>query len=249
MNREQARRVLSAYRPDSPNAEDPDITAALELAGNDQELGAWLEDQLRFHRTISAELRQIPVPRGLKERILAERPRVIVPLWRRPEFLLAAACLAVGLVLTTLWFRPSRSEETFAGFRSRMITAAFRVYKMDIVTNNPVAVREFLTSRGAPSDYSLTPRLEATPVLGGAKLSWQGHPVSMVCFKLSQKQTLFMFVLNEADLRDRRRPGRVPEVTPVSGVATASWSRDGKVYFIAAPTDLSDLTRYADHSI
>ena len=249
MTREQARQVLLAYRPGAADAADPEVTAALDLAKRDSELDSWLQQQLDFHNTVSAELRQIPVPRGLKEKILADKPRVIVPLWRRPEFLLAAACLVLGLVLSGLWFKRPSAELSYAGFRARMITAALRVYRMDIVTNNPAAVREFLASHGAPADYSLTAGLAATPVIGGAKLTWQGNPVSMVCFQLPRRQTLFMFVLDESALKEGTRPGALPKIAPSNGVSTASWSRDGKVYFIAAPTDPSELKKYLENSI
>ena len=149
MTRDQAKQVLLAYRPESSDREDPEIAEALELVRKDKPLEEWLRGQKAFHESVRTQLRDISPPAGLRERILA-RPRVVVPLWRRPEFLLMAACLGLGLIMAALWMPSAPKEETFALFRSRMVGFALRVYRMDIETNNLSQVRQYLVGKGAP---------------------------------------------------------------------------------------------------
>ena len=107
MNNEEAKRVLLAYRPGLAVQDDPEVAEALALAQEDETLQGWLEQHEAFQEAVRSELRAMPVPRDLKARILtrqSRRKKIITPIWR-PEFLLAAACLALGLILSALWMR------------------------------------------------------------------------------------------------------------------------------------------------
>jgi hypothetical protein len=233
VNNEQVKRILLAYRPGSQDQKDPEVAEALAAARHDPELEGWLEQQEAFHKVIGTGLRNIAIPADLKERILNQR-KIIVPLWRRPEFLLAAACLALAMIVSAFWLGRSSEDETFRGFRSRMVGFALREYRMDIVTNDLVQIRENLRKLGGPVDYALTPGLQKTPAIGGTRLSWQDNPVSMVCFALPKNQTLYMFVMDRAAIARGGVPGATPEWAAFSEITTASWSQDGKLYLLAA---------------
>ncbi len=241
MDSTEAKRILIAYRSEFDQPPDPEVAAALELAQADPELRIWLAQMQEFHRAMRADLRSIPVPSGLKARLLTQQKKVI-PLWRRPEVLLAAACLTVGLFLSILFLRPQPEDESFGGFRSRMVSFALREYRMDILTNNATVVRQFLKEHGAPADYALTPGLQARPVKGGARLAWHTNPVGMVCFNLPKNETLYMFVMDKTAIQTNDLPGAEPVLAPVHGIMTASWSRAGRVYLVAAadPAVLAD---------
>jgi hypothetical protein len=239
VNYQDAKRTLLAYRPDSVDRDDPEVAEALDLAQRDPALQAWLERHEAFQNTVRSELRSLPVPADLKARILSRSPapnKVVRLDWHRPAWLLAAACVTLALVLSALWIQRPREDETFAGFRSRMVGFSLREYRMDILTSNPGQVRDYLRQHGAPADYVLTPGLQTTPVMGGARLSWQGHPVSMVCFSLAEKQILYMFVVDETAVRGGKSPGGSPVLQSTKGLMTASWSQAGKIYLIAAAT-------------
>jgi hypothetical protein len=241
MDRERAKQVLLAYRPGTEDETEPDVAQALDLAKHDADLHEWLQEQTAFHQSVRAHLRSIPVPPDLKDSILV-RQRIVVPIWRRPEFLLAAACIAIAFVLTAFWVRGRSEDETFAGFQKRMV-GFLRVYRMDIETNDLVQVRQFLTAKGAPTNFALTPGLSQTPVKGGAYLTWQGHPVSMVCFTLPRAQTLYMFVMNQSAIQKGSLPGATPVMEFANGIMTARWCRDGQVYLVAADPNAVDLKK------
>ena len=65
MNREDAKIILRLYRPESPDAEDPEIAEALELAGRDQELARWLEQHCARQKAVRQQFRQITPPATL----------------------------------------------------------------------------------------------------------------------------------------------------------------------------------------
>jgi len=102
---------------------------------------------------------------------------------------------------------------------------------MDIVTNSEPAVRQFLASQGAPADFLLTPGLEKMPVKGGGRLSWQNQPVAMMCFSLPNNETAFMFVMDRSTIA--KEPTEI-EVTPGKNLSSVAWSKNGKVYLVAA---------------
>jgi hypothetical protein len=244
MTSQEAKRALLAYRSGTRDGEDPEMAVALQQAERDPELRAWLQAQTRFQTAIRDRLRASPVPAELRERILAER-KIVRPLWARPEILLAAACLAAALVLVGMLFSRSTEETSLAGYRSRMISFALRQYRMDIVTNDLQQVRQFQQTQGSPSDYVLTPGLQATPVMGGASLPWQGKPVSMICFNLTPKKIAYMFVIDAGNLQPGEVPGPQPVFTPSNGVMTATWRSGRKVYFLAADADRTTLEKLA----
>ena len=67
-------------------------------------------------------------------------------------------------------------------------------------------------------------------------MDWQGKPVSMVCFDWNGKETLFMFVLDEALAN-----GATPQIAPVKKLTTATWSADGKTFILAGEIPEKDL--------
>jgi hypothetical protein len=245
LNKEEMKDILLIYRPGSGDREDPEIAAALSEAQRDSEMGLWLEQQAAFHEFVRAELRSLPVPSELKSRILTQARVVAFPFWRRRQFLLAAACLVLTAAVAALLLPRPADEETFVGFRSRMVGFAQRVYRMDIVTNDLNQVRTYLRRQGTPADYPLTPGLQATPIMGGASLTWQNHPVSMICFQLSQDRILYMFVMEQAALPGKDGPSSRPVFTPAGRLMTASWCDAGKIYLIAADVEKAALEQKA----
>jgi hypothetical protein len=193
----------------------------------------------QFNARVHQELAGIPVPPTLRDQILARRIIIPVPFWKEPRALAAIAAtillLVTGLVFLT---RPPQEDQTFAGFRSRMVGFALREYRMDIHTNQLAAVQTFLAEKGAPAQFSLPAPLANTPVKGGAKLSWQGKPVGMVCFSGAKGQTLYMFVIDST-----LAANTTPEVSNFKSLATATWSADGKTFLLAAPLPSIEVER------
>ena len=97
MKNDEARFLLTAYRPDGRDAADPMFAEPLAQAAHDPELRGWLERQQKFDATCAGKLNEIAPPAGLREAILAgaraSQPRR--SWWTQPAWLAAAAAIAI----------------------------------------------------------------------------------------------------------------------------------------------------------
>jgi hypothetical protein len=229
VNNAEAKKILIACRPGTDDLRSPEARGALELARHDAELLAWWEQQRAWHDGVRESFASIPVPSRLQERVLARAKVIEVPWWRQ-RVVWQAAALLILLATLALLFLPSRREDTFQTFRSRMVRSVLRTYSMDIVTNDMTQIRNHLATNQAPADYVLPPGLDKLPALGGGALGWQDRRASMICLDSLTNGTLFLFVVDEAAVK--RAPG-APEYAAIKNLMTVSWSSGGKAYVLA----------------
>jgi hypothetical protein len=246
VNREQAKEILLLYRPGTRDGDDPEVAEAIRFAEQDPELGKWFAQQKEFQSAMRAKFREIQAPERLKLALLAQQKIVQPPLqfWERPTLWAAAAIFVALLVLVNFWLRPSIPDR-FTHYRETMVNAAVRMYGMDLETNDPVQLRQFIARKGAPADYDLTKGLAMLQLKGGGLLRWRGNPVSMVCFDRGNGSTLFLFVMKRSGLKDPPPPsaeGAVLET--VDGLMTASWTRGEDTYVLAGPQDPDFSKKY-----
>jgi hypothetical protein len=239
---DEAKQVLLLYRPETSDAEDPEVIQAMEVARGDRDLARWFENHCAFQRAMRAGFARIEAPAHLKLALLAG-PKIVPlrPWWRRPAWFAAAA--AVALVFGLLSLRPAhRVPDRFADFRAMMVSKAIREYRMDFVTPDMGQLRKQFARRGAPADYEVIPGLENLSLTGGGLLAWRDHPVSMVCFEKRNKQMLFLFVMRRDALKDP--PPSEPQLAKVSIKMTASWSRGDKTYVLAGSDEPGFGSKY-----
>jgi hypothetical protein len=189
-------------------------------------------------------LREVPVPAGLRERVLAAGLKVRrMPWWRTAAGMAAmAAALVVLLGLTAAgWWRPG-AEDRFAHLRTRMVRTASRQYRMDIETSDMAQVCRHLAERGAPADYEVPAGLGRLKLTGGGRLKWRGTDVSMVCFDRGDRAMLFLFVLDRAAINDP--PPETARAVPLNSLATLSWSRGNRTCLLAGPDEAGFAERY-----
>lgn len=247
MTREEAKEILVRYRAESPDTREPEVVEALELAARDAELSQWLKQQEEFHSRVRQELRGMAPPPELKARILAARPEPRISRWHGGGISAIAASIIFLLALANYFFVRPGIDESFTNFRSRMSSFVLRTYQMDIVTNNAAAVREYLSRTDGPADFQLTPALGNLAVKGGGHLTWQNHPVSMMCFTLAPNETVFMFVLDEKFVQRAKPPENQIAITPGKRLATAAWRKDGRIFLVAANVDEKTIAKLAEN--
>ncbi|HWA28266.1 MAG TPA: hypothetical protein VG734_21620 [Lacunisphaera sp.] len=105
MNQDEAKLLLSAYRPNGSDALDPVLREALRCAERDPALGNWFAAQCAFDAAMARRLRQVPPPPGLRDQLRAglavqaqERSRQVRRSWGLASFvMMAALVLAAGL--------------------------------------------------------------------------------------------------------------------------------------------------------
>jgi hypothetical protein len=250
MNHEQAKEILTLYRPGTADADDAYFCEARTLCEIDPGLKLWFDEHRAAHLALRARFKQIPVPEGLKEQILAERKIHTTPVWRRPLVVLAAvAAFAVLLGLASLWL-PRREVTAFQHYRTRMTSTARRTYGMELETASLDRIRSFFEQQHATADYVLPAALQQkAQAIGCARLHWQGQTVSMICFKSGrplppdQPSDVWLLVAQPGAM-----PGAPASSTPVlaevNGAWTASWKDGNAVYILIAEGNEEFLHQY-----
>jgi uncharacterized membrane protein YbaN (DUF454 family) len=249
VNREEAKNILLLYRPETADAGDPHTAEALALAKRDPELARWLDEHYVRQNALRTKFRQITVPTGLKEQIISEQAaheRMIF--WRQKVVLAAAATVAAIIILAPLWFH-SRTDDTLAIYRSRMVSTALRGYAMDLATNNPAQIRAYLAQNHAPANFILPAALQQIAVTGCAIQHWQGAPVSMICFHTGKPPAsdepgdLWLFVIDRTSVKTAPA-GVSPEFFKVNRLITAMWTQGDKLYLLGTEGDEQTIRQY-----
>jgi hypothetical protein len=234
----QAKEILELCRP-GVDDNDSHFAEALAQAQRDPELRRWLDERYAFYGAIRDKMKDIPVPAGLRDQILAERKVVRPPVvWWRSEFAKAVAavaviCLSIYAIVAQMSNTAKRAPNNFAAFRAEMVYFAAARYKLDVQSASFDELRQQFVRNGWPSDYSVPMGLTKLSVRGGCLMKWQDHKVSMLCLSTLEDHGVWLYVIKHAALPDPPREWP-PQVTTEGNMATACWNEDGKTYLLAA---------------
>jgi len=241
VNSGELKRILAGHRPGTADVREPEVARALEVALADPDLRSWLDEQAAVQAALRERFRRLPVPEGLRDRIMAETVMARPVFWRpyMPR-LAAAAALLLLLGVAGLWLQAPKPPR-LDNFRERMVGTVLREYRMDIESVDLEEIRGYLRANAAPADYRLPAGLGALPVVGGGRLTWQNQPVAMVCFEQDDGGLLFLFVVEQEALPDP--PGAEPEFVQVNRLMTAAWSADRLAYVLAGELGEASLRR------
>lgn len=242
MTRDEAMEILRLYRPWSEDEQAPEFAEALKQVRNDPDLARWFERHCAAQTSIRRAIAAIEVPAALKEQIVSERQSRMTTAGRRRRMIVAVvACAVIAMSGYFMWpDRQEKYETSFAAYRSRMVGTALRSYDMELETSDAALIRAHLATNQCRSDYVLSVSLAGATNTGCGALRWQGHRVSMVCFRSGQplppgeKTDLFLFVMDQVVMTGAP-PADKPKFEQVNKLMTASWSRDGLIYILAAP--------------
>ena len=239
MNKNQAKKELLRSRKGRFDPEDVEFNRAVELSQSDGELLDWWIRQQAVNGAIADRFRKLEVPESLPVQIASQYQKTVsYSKWRRFSAPAIAAAIALLLALIFYQVQPIPAKD-FESFRDRMARTVIREYRMDLNSNDLGEIRRFLAGNQGHPDFHVHRGLESTTPIGAGKLTWNGEPVSMVCFEKEADQMLFLFVIDREDLSGT--PGDSPEFQPVSHLATASWSHSGKTYVLASQAGMDDL--------
>lgn len=251
MNRDEAREILSVWRPWAKDAQSAEFADALAFARQDPELAAWLEEHVATQEAIRSAFKQIEVPAGLKEQILSERDlKKIVPLERpdpsrRVQLYALAASVVLVCGVAVYWSLTNsgpKEDVGFNGYRNRMVASAVRTYIMDMESGDASAVRAYLSAHKGHADFAMPEKVSASQIVGCGIKSWQGKPVTMVCFKTGkrlppgEKSDLFLFVVDRGSLTELPEANKLV-YRKVNELATATWTEGDRVYLLTSPNE------------
>ena len=99
MNRQEAKFLLSAYRPDGADALDPKLAEALELVRCEPDLAAWFADQRKIDEAMAAAWHALTPPKELHDQIMAGYRLQLNERRQRAKRFFALAAVALMLVV------------------------------------------------------------------------------------------------------------------------------------------------------
>jgi hypothetical protein len=247
----QAMEVLASYRPGTTDAADPQMAEALDQVKRDPELTAWFQEHCAVYQAIRAKLKSVPVPPNLKREIIvahaghARGARNIIHLPVSAKVLLAAAAVVAIAAVAWFQFNSRPAENTFSRFADRMARSVQRngAPYMQMYDTNQTDVLAYFKSKDRPTDFSLSDSLKQLPAEGGSAITWNNHPVEMLCLK-GNAGNLWVFVMDKKVVPDA--PGSKTQFRKIGNLMTASWSNGDKVYLLAGAGTDEDLKKYLE---
>jgi hypothetical protein len=249
MDKQQAKEILSLYRPGTTDAADPRMAEAMDFAQRDPELAAWFEQHCAVYLAIRGKLKAISVPADLKRRIVVEHMdhARIIPLPSTAKLLLAAA--AIVLISAIMWVVfNTQNPNTFLRYRDHVARSLQHGYSPVMQAGDQTQIREYFRANEAPADYVLSRNLQKLPGEGGLLFPWNNHQVEMLCLNASENgaekgRDIWIFMMKKSFLHDPPNPGKTYFAT-IGHLQTASWTDSDKVYVLAAAGTQQDLEKY-----
>jgi len=244
MDKQEAKRVLQARRPNDRDAMPPALTEALALAESDPELKAWWEAQQAFDRKVAAKLGEIQIPDDLRETILAGRKiEPIAPQHHRYFWLAAAAAVAIFCAVGTI-YRTNLEDARHVATDTYDVTALGFLGddnpSLAMTSPDHDKLVAWLKDQQAPTG-DLPPKMTTLPSVGCQKYVVQGHTVSLICFSMADGKVAHLFIVEQDALTEP--PTRsAPEFRQMNGWSTAAWS-DGRMSYLLATQDSPDALK------
>jgi hypothetical protein len=244
MNRDEAKLILSACRPEGGGAVEPPVREALELARNDPALAEWLRREQRFDLAISQALHSVPVPAGLKPAILAGA-KVLEQLvwWQLVNWRRVAVC---GLTLLVgagfFWFSFTRTQGLVGGAKAAVEMAEARSAGLAVKDGGLESVRKFLSRCGAPADFEVPRHMRKLQVMGCTLVALQDQTAAVVRFRIAGNAQLTLLVVDRVLDEDLLESGRVRTVEQ-GGWGLALWTDGKKTYVLAGKVPPESLLK------
>lgn len=248
MDNERAKMILSAYRPDGADANDPVFAEALAQVRRDPELARWFAAERALDERMHAALRSARPPANLKDALLLTEKVSRLPArrawWTQPAWLAAAAAVVLSAGLTFFPLRPDREPMTLAGVTSEMarMQREERI-SLGAMTSDPEQVRRWLKAHDGPHEFTVPAGLASQTRIGCQVLDIRGHKVSLICFQIGGGEMVHLLVIDRRHLADPPVVGK-PWLLQEGELAFASWSDDDRTYVIAGHGSAESLRQW-----
>ncbi|HTZ20115.1 MAG TPA: hypothetical protein VMC06_04465 [Opitutaceae bacterium] len=238
MNNDEAKFRLRAYRPGGQDAGDAAFGEALAQAERDPALRTWFAREQAFDATVTARVRAIAPPPGLREAILAgarvtpRRTSWISPAW----WWAIAAVIVVAFTLNAVWWPRSETVplDSFARFAIDDLRHGHHgghgaaEGALEATLTNPATH----LAGALPFDFA---NLENT---GCRTLHFAGRDVLEVCFHRGGAEFHF-YILPRGTLRGADGPHPIE----LGGVSALAWNDARYVYAVIGETGVQALRR------
>lgn len=247
MKNDEARQILSAYRPSGEDASDPIFAEALEQARRDPELEEWFKEERARDAALAQVFQSLPVSEEAKRSLVAvSRMETVAKkrsFWRWTSAL--AACLAVALTLTFvlasyLGSAPEVAlDEPGSIGAPELLDLAHSAMPLDFRGDSVPELRAWLVGRGAPEPVRLPNGMASLSAFGCRVFSDDfGNAISLLCLK-KDGELVHLFVAGGK----AREALAMAERTWVAedGWNAYSWSESDRTYVLFSKAPRSEL--------
>jgi hypothetical protein len=243
MSNDEAKFLLTAYRPGGHDANDPALASALAQAQRDPALRQWFEREQAHGAAVAAKLREIAPPAGLRAALLAgaqaSQPATVErrsP--RRFVWLGLAAAIAVLLSVAAWWRFTPVPGNSFDEFALNFVDHGFRLQKRSA---DVAALKSWLADQHRPLPETLPARFAQLRALGCRTVDFHGREVSLICFERGGKE-FHVFVARRDELGE---PSSVAplQIREKGHLVAAAWSDASNQYVVVSDAGKEALAR------
>jgi hypothetical protein len=242
MTNDEAKFILSAFRPNGADTDDPHFGEALRMAGTDPVLGAWFERSRSHDSTVASKLREIVPPARLRESILAGArvsagPRSFLMSFTWAAGLAAAAALAIVVATMKVPVGGDATISAFGGFAIR-----------DVVNGKhggsgapEAALVSQLQASQAPMPGDDQIDFDKLRQTGCRTLSFGGRDIVEVCF--ARNGAMFHLYVSRIDASQGEIASRGPSYVRQAEGAAAVWSDRTYVFALASTAGVEAIRK------
>ncbi len=249
MTKDEAKRILAAYRPGDQDRFDSHFVEALREIEHDSELAQWFAEEREFDRLVADQVSAVPVPFGLKTRILANMPRRTrtKPRWvaALATTAAAAATLFVLAQLMNVWRASDQHSASLSDYEQEMMSFIKLPPPLEMESLQMAPIKQWILERKAPL-ADIPPGIAAVETMGCRILYFRGYPVTLICFCHGQT-VAHLLMVDRAALRGLK-PGNPPVVTGQGDWTTATWADQKYAYMIAVHDKPAAARQYLPHT-
>jgi hypothetical protein len=249
MTKEEAKRILAAYRPGDQDRLDSNFAEALQETERDAELAHWFVEEREFDRAVAAHIGSVPVPFGLKTRILANMTPRTDTKSRRVAAWAAAAIAAVALFflaqVISVWRPPGQHSGAFSDYEQEMMSFVKLPPPLEMESAQIGPIKQWIVERKAPL-AEIPPGIAAVETMGCRILYFRGYPVTLICF--CHGQTVAHLLMVDRGALPGQKPAKAPVVTSQADWTTATWVDQHYVYMIAVHDKPDAARQYLPHT-
>jgi hypothetical protein len=246
MTREEAKEILTAYRPGNQDQLGSYFADALQEIERDPELALWFAGEREFDRTVATHLNSVAPPFGLKTRILANTaPRLARKSRWVTTFAAAAAVLFLLAQVIGVWRSSSQHSRSVSDYEQEMMAFVKLAPPLEMESLEIGPIKEWIAERKAPL-AEIPPGIAAVETMGCRILSFRGYPVTLICF--CHGQTVAHLLIVDRDALPELKPGNPPVLASQEEWTTATWADQHYACMIAVHDGPEAARRYLPHA-
>lgn len=250
MTNEEAKFMLSGYRPNGADADDAAMADALAQAERDPSLKQWFQREQEFDGIVAAKLGAIPAPAGLRESILAgtrmssASARKPSPgWWRQPWTIGLAAAAAVVVAFTLTLSEPKLRVAKLPGMEPILNVALADFGGAHGMGPKADAMGEFGAWLGRDNSRLgadvMPVELSELTAYGCRSINVAGHDVFEICFQ--RESGWYHVFIAPREAFDPEGLHRDPMFHEKGEFIAATWADEKYAYLVSGTTDLASL--------